>query len=164
MPRWCAAFVWLPNFEARKANGEVFMEKDTRRISSSLSRRFQAVQERRFSSHKTGMENYFTPDDFERCFVRVVVETIEQTKGMNHARFARQLQEHFPGFSGPDPESSVVKWRRIRNGSKDGKKQGLSLCEAHAMALALKQDFPALAFTAQQLMRTTCKPSQTTAA
>jgi hypothetical protein len=104
------------------------------------------------------MNEYYSPEDFEVSFLRVVDNLINESTELTHTGFAREICKYYPEFASGD--GAPVKWRRIKNGSKNGKKQGIPLAEAYAMALALKKSFPELAFTAHQTMVATCKSSQ----
>lgn len=76
---------------------------------------------------------------FEREYIRLVTEQAKK-RGLNHSQFARLA---FGTDTSPE-----VKWRQIRNTSKTGKPQRLSLADACRLAEALDQYFPSLCFLA----------------
>lgn len=78
------------------------------------------------------------PQLFERMFIAVVSEIIDNSQGLNHSVFARAVW-------GDDPKE-VSKWRRIRNKSKEGKPQKLLLSDAVKMTQVLQTDFASFAW------------------
>lgn len=83
-------------------------------------------------------------EQLEREFVRLVVDLTSQS-GLSHSQFARTA------FAAD--QSPVVKWRQIRNGSKGGRPQRLSMADASRCAEALGMYFPALCFQALENLR-----------
>ena len=81
---------------------------------------------------------------FEREFVRQV-SRMAADQGLNYSQLARRA---FRTDASPE-----VKWRQIRNVSKAGKPQRLSLTDACQLAEALGQYFPALCFTVWESLR-----------
>lgn len=92
-----------------------------------------------------------SPTLFESCFITCVCEMIDESKALNHSTFAKKVAEVYPEFA--SGAGAPVKWRRIKNGSKSGKKQPLSMCEAYAMAEALGKTLPELTFNASMKMK-----------
>lgn len=83
-------------------------------------------------------------DLLEREFVRLVA-ALAAERGLSYAQFAKQA---FNEDLCPE-----VKWRQIRNTSKGGKPQRLSLADAMRCADALDLYFPALCFRAVETLR-----------
>ncbi len=82
------------------------------------------------------------PIEFERKFIERVAEIIKESPGMNHSKFARIVWGDVSGV--------VEKWRRIRNSSKKGKPQNLTLSDALRMMNALQTEFPSFAWETKQ--------------
>lgn len=84
------------------------------------------------------------PDQFERHFIDMVVK-IGTSKGMNHSAVSRAA------FG--DTDTSVVRWRQIRNVRKaTGKAQNLTIDDAVRLSRALDEEFPSLCFKAWETM------------
>ena len=91
-----------------------------------------------------GHTNIALPVRFEREYVKLICRLAVE-RGLNYSQFARLAFRH--------DTSPEVKWRQIRNVSKTGKPQRLSLADACSMADALGQYFPALCFQAWEMLR-----------
>jgi plasmid maintenance system antidote protein VapI len=75
-----------------------------------------------------------TPSEFERAFVQIVADEIERHPHLDHSKFARLVWG--------DSAGSVERWRRIRNKSKAGKPQNLTMATAMMLAQTLGFSFP----------------------
>lgn len=71
--------------------------------------------------------------DFERAFVKKVAQIIEDSPGMDHSKFARMVWG--------ESDASVSRWRRLKNASKGGKPQSLSLSDAFKITRCMQVDF-----------------------
>ena len=88
---------------------------------------------------------------YERCFVNVVDEIIKEEWG-SYSRFAKEVKDASEEW--PDGEAAVNKLRRIRNASKHGKPQKLTLADAFAFSQLIGIEFPSLAFKVFERMKT----------
>jgi hypothetical protein len=75
-------------------------------------------------------------------FIDRIVEIINKSPNLDHSKFARMVWGN--------TASAVTKWRRIRNRSKQGKPQNISLTDAVAMANALATDLPSFSWKVYQ--------------
>ena len=80
----------------------------------------------------------YSAEDFERMFVSKIAGIIDESPGLDHSKFAR--------FVWPGERAPVEKWRRIRNQSKHGKPQKLTISEALKMVEFLQADFPSFSW------------------
>lgn len=78
-----------------------------------------------FFRHNWIMKKEISATDFERKFVEKITKIIDTSPGLNHSKFAKAIWG--------DNDASVAKWRRIRNKSKAGKPQNLTIAEAFLM-------------------------------
>ena len=74
-----------------------------------------------------------SPEEFERMFVSKVASLIDASPGLDHSKFARYVWGDRP--------ASVSKWRRIKNASKEGKPQNLTISDAFRMVEFFHTDF-----------------------
>jgi hypothetical protein len=88
---------------------------------------------------------------YERCFVSVVDEIIKEEWG-TYSKFAKEVKDASEEW--PDGEAAVNKLRRIRNASKHGKPQKLTLADAFAFSQLIGIEFPSLAFKVFERMKT----------
>lgn len=84
------------------------------------------------------------PEHFERAFIAEVIRSVDKIDGLNHARFARLVWG--------DEDSSVVKWRRIRNGYRAGRQaQSISLADSCRIAAGLGLPLSSLIFRIERM-------------
>ncbi len=88
---------------------------------------------------------------FERELVSTVVD-LGRELGMTHSDVARSAW--------PEIDSSVVRWRQIRNVSGTGRPQNLTLDDAFRLAGAVGQTLPSLCFMVQQKLNLGLSPQK----
>jgi hypothetical protein len=89
---------------------------------------------------------------FERELVATIVELGKELR-LTHSDVARRAW--------PEIDSSVVRWRQIRNVSATGKPQSLTLDDAWRLARAVGQTLPSVCFMVQERLKLGMGPKQT---
>ena len=133
--------------------GDVFVHSDSLLAEYRLTCQAEIQSCEKFIfCHGKNMRPIHDPGLFERTFINVVASIIDDSPGLNHSIFAKTVWG--------DDQKEVNKWRRIRNGSKDGKPQKLLLSDAVKMTQVLQVDFASFAWQVTKHMEMSKKNPQ----